>query len=86
MGYTAPSQPRVTPQYNGSCEAVGGSQRNTTEDQAAAAGRPGRRTNKDLQRARNIRNRLGRPWDHRGPAPEDAWKQRHVTVTHRRQV
>ena len=78
--------PVATPQYNGSCEAANGSQKNTTEDQAVLAGHPGRWTHKDLQRARNIRNRLGRPWGHRRPTPEDAWKQSHVTVSQRRQL
>ena len=78
--------PAATPQYNGSCEAANGSQKNTTEDQAALAGHPGRWTNRDLQRTRLIRNRLGRPWGHRGPTPEDAWKQSHVTASQRRQL
>jgi hypothetical protein len=78
--------PPRTPQYNGSCEATGGSQKNTTDDQAALAGHPRRWTYEDLQRARNIRNRLGRPWGHRGPTPEEAWRQRLVTATQRRQL
>jgi hypothetical protein len=78
--------PPRTPQYNGSCEAAGGSQKNTTEDQAALAGHPGRWTSNDLQRARNIRNRFSRPWGHRGPTPQDAWKQSHVTASQRRHL
>ena len=78
--------PPRTPQYNGSCEAANGSQKNTTEDQAALARRPGRWTSKDLQRARLIRNRYGRPWGHRGPTPEDRWKQSHVTAFQRCQL
>jgi hypothetical protein len=78
--------PARTPQYNGSCEAANGSQKNTTEDQAALAGHPGRWTSKDLQRARLIRNRYGRPWGHRGPTPEERWKQSHVTAFQRRQL
>ncbi|MFH1921722.1 MAG: hypothetical protein ABIP48_17800 [Planctomycetota bacterium] len=50
------------------------------------AGHPGRWTNKDLQRARLIRNRLGRPRGHREPTPEDAWRRRHVTVAQRRHL
>jgi transposase-like protein len=68
--------PRATPQYNGSCEAAGGSHKNITEDQAALAAHPGRWTSEDLQRARMIRNRLGRPWGHRGPTPEEVWQRR----------
>lgn len=78
--------PALTPQYNGSCEAANRSQKNTTEDQAALAGHPGRWTEKDLQRARHIRNRFGRPWGHQRPTPQQAWKQRHVTAFQRRQL
>ena len=78
--------PALTPQYNGSCEAANRSQKNTTEDQAALAGHPGRWTEKDLQRARNIRNRFGRPWGHRGPTPQEAWKHSHATAFQRRQL
>jgi hypothetical protein len=42
--YTAGSQPRATPQYNGSCEAAGGSRKKITDDQAALAAHPGRWT------------------------------------------
>jgi len=76
--------PVATPQYNGSCEAAGGSQKKTTEDQAALAAHPGRWTSQDLQRARTIRNRLGRPWGHRGPTPEEVWQSRQpITSTQR---
>ena len=56
------TSPVATPQYNGSCEAAGGSHKKITDDQAALAPHPGRWTSYDLQRARVIRNRLGRPW------------------------
>jgi putative transposase len=76
--------PHATPQYNGSCEAAGGSQKKTTEDQATLAAHPGRWTGKDLQRARTIRNRLGRPWGHRGPTPEQVWQTRQpITASQR---
>jgi transposase InsO family protein len=68
--------PPATPQYNGSCEAAGGSQQKATEHQALLAGRPGRWTSQDLRRARTLRNRLGRPFGHRGPTPDEAWEQR----------
>jgi hypothetical protein len=68
--------PPATPQYNGSCEAAGGSHKKITNDQAALAAHPGRWTTEDLQRARMIRNRLGRPWGHRGPTPEQVWQTR----------
>jgi hypothetical protein len=68
--------PRLTPQYNGSCEAANGSQKKITHDQAALSGHPGRWASEDLRRARLIRNRLGRPWGHRGPTPEQAWQTR----------
>ena len=76
--------PRATPQYNGSCEAANGSHKKITEDQAALAAHPGRWTSYDLQQARMIRNQLGRPWDHRGPTPEDVWQSRQpITSTQR---
>ena len=68
--------PVATPQYNGSCEAANGSQKKITNDQAALAAHPGRWTSNDLQQARVIRNRLGRPWGHRGPTPEQVWQSR----------
>jgi hypothetical protein len=76
--------PPATPQYNGSCEAAGGSLKKITEDQAALDAHPGRWTSDDLQRARMIRNRLGRPWGQRGPTPEDVWQSRQpITSTQR---
>jgi Spy/CpxP family protein refolding chaperone len=79
--------PRMTPQYNGSCEAANGSQKKVTEDQAALAAHPGRWTSYDLQQARMIRNRLGRPWGHRGPTPEQVWQSRlPITSTQRSQL
>jgi len=70
------SNPGATPQYNGSCEAAGGSHKKTTNDQAALTGHPGRWTSENLRRARMMRNRLGRPWGHRGPTPQEAWQRR----------
>ena len=68
--------PVATPQYNGSCEAAGGSHKKITHDQAALTGHPDRWTSEDLRRACMIRNRLGRPWGHRGLTPEEAWQRR----------
>jgi hypothetical protein len=79
--------PRATPQYNGSCEAAGGSHKKITDDQAALAAHPGRWTSKDLHQARIIRNCLGRPWGHRGPTPQDAWQTRSpITSAQRSQL
>jgi hypothetical protein len=79
--------PRATPQYNGSCEAAGGSHKKITQDQAALAAHPGRWTSQDLHQARMIRNRLGRPWGHRGPTPEQVWQTRQpVTPAQRSQL
>ncbi len=76
--------PPATPQYNGSCEAAGGSQKKTTDDQAALAAHPGHWTSRNLRHARMIRNRLGRPWSHRGPTPEEVWQSRQpITSTQR---
>jgi hypothetical protein len=79
--------PPVTPQYNGSCEAAGGSHKRMTNDQAALAAHPGRWTSGDLQRTCIIRNRLGRPWGHRGPTPEQVWQTRQpITSVQRSQL
>jgi hypothetical protein len=76
--------PRATPQYNGSCEAANGSQKKTTEDQSALDAHPGRWTSNNLQRARTIRNQLGRPWGHRGPTPEQVWQSRQPIARNQR--
>jgi hypothetical protein len=79
--------PPATPQYNGSCEAAGGSHKRMTNDQAALAAHPGCWTSRDLQRTRIIRNRLGRPWGHRGPLPEQVWQTRNpITLYQRSQL
>jgi hypothetical protein len=79
--------PGATPQYNGSCEAANGSHTKITNDQAALAGHPDHWTSKDLQRARMIRNRLGRPWGPQGPTPEGIWQRRKpITPTQRSQL
>jgi Spy/CpxP family protein refolding chaperone len=79
--------PVATPQYNGSCEAAGGSHKRMTDDQAALAAHPGHWTTSDLQQARMIRNRLGRPWGHRKPTPEQVWQSRQpLTSTQRSQL
>jgi len=79
--------PAATPQYNGSCEAAGGSHKKITDDQAALAAHPGCWSRKDLHRARMIRNCLGRPWGHRGPTPEQVWQRRKpITPTQRSQL
>ena len=76
--------PRATPQYNGSCEAAGGSQKKITNDQAALSTHPGRWTSRNLHHARMIRNRLGRPWGYRKPTPEQVWQTREsITSTQR---
>jgi hypothetical protein len=75
--------PVATPQYNGSCEAAGGSHKRMTDDQAALAAHPGHWTTSDLQQARMIRNRLGR----RKPTPEQVWQSRQpLTSTQRSQL
>jgi hypothetical protein len=68
--------PARTPQYNGACEAAGGWRKKVTEDQAILAGRPGRWTSRDMNRARTFRNCLGRPWGHKGPTPQEVWQGR----------
>ena len=76
--------PARRPQYNGACEAAGGGHKRMTDDQAVLAGRPGRWMSRDMERARTFRNRLGRPWGHKGPAPEEVWKGHRPVTQHER--
>lgn len=77
--------PPQTPSYNGACEAAGGSLKSTTEDLACLHGRSQYWATCDAERARNIRNELGRPWGHRGPTPSEAWHAREAIPAETRQ-
>ena len=79
--------PGATPQYKGSSEAAGGSHNKTANDQATLTGHPGRWTSENLRRARMMRNRLGRPWENRGPTSQEAWQIRKpITPVERSQL
>ena len=76
--------PARRPQYNGSCEAAGGSHRRLTNDQAALHCHRAW-TSSDMFRSKNIRNLLGRPWGDRGPTPEELWRSRKTITSKQRQ-
>ncbi len=77
------SPPR-TPSYNGSCEAGVGWMKTRTHHQAARAGRPGEWSCDDVEAARLEANETARPWGHRGPTPEEAWRERAPIVAEER--
>ena len=68
--------PRVTPRYNGACEAGNGSMKLRTSYEAARQGRPGRWSADDCEAARLQAFQTARPWGVRGPTPEEAWSKR----------
>ena len=70
-----PSPPRY-PQYNGACEAGGGSIKTRAHHLAARAGRPGRWTLDDVEGARLLCNELGQPGGAGGPTPVERWNTR----------
>jgi hypothetical protein len=70
-----PSPPRY-PQYNGACEAGGGSIKTRAHHLSARAGRPGRWTLDDVEGARVLGNEIGRPEGHPGPTPVERWTTR----------
>jgi transposase InsO family protein len=70
-----PSPPHY-PQYNGACEAGGGSIKTRAHHLAARAGRPGRWTLDDVEGARLLCNELGQPGGAGGPTPVERWNTR----------
>lgn len=70
-----PSPPHY-PEYNGACEAGGGSIKTRAHHLSARAGRPGRWTLGDVEGARLLSNELGRPGGAGGPTPAERWNTR----------
>lgn len=70
-----PSPPRY-PEYNGACEAGGGSIKTRAHHLSTRAGRPGRWTLDDVEGARLLSNELGQPRGAGGPAPVERWNTR----------
>lgn len=70
-----PSPPHY-PQYNGACEAGGGSIKTRAHHLAARAGRPGRWTLDDVEGARLLCNEVGQPGGAGGPTPVERWDTR----------
>jgi hypothetical protein len=68
--------PARRPQYNGGCERGGGILKGYTYQVAFNAGRPDACLPADLEQARQLTNRLSRPWGRRGPSPDDVWRAR----------
>jgi transposase InsO family protein len=69
------SPPRL-PSYNGACEAGGGAIKTRAHHLAARVGRPGEWTLDDVEGARLLCNRLGRPQGEGTQSPEDRWNTR----------
>jgi hypothetical protein len=69
------SPPR-RPQYNGGCERGGAILKGYTYQHAVCGNRAGLCRASDLEPARQLANRLTRPWGHRGPSPDDVWQAR----------
>ncbi len=70
-----PSPPRY-PEYNGACEAGGGSIKTRAHHLSTRAGRPGRWTLDDVEGARLLSNELGQPGGAGGPTPAERWNSR----------
>jgi hypothetical protein len=68
--------PKVTPSYNGSCEAGIGSLKTRAHYLAAFYDRPGQWTCDDVEAARVMANETARPWGLDGPNPTQKWCQR----------
>jgi hypothetical protein len=77
--------PRVTPSYNGACEAGNGSMKVRTSYEAARNGRPTRWSVDDCEAARLQALRTARPWGVTGPTPEQVWSQREPITAELRQ-
>jgi transposase InsO family protein len=68
--------PSYTPEYNGACEAGGGSVKTRAHHIAAANGRESCWSADDVAAALLEANETTRPWGPRGPTPGMAWRQR----------
>jgi transposase InsO family protein len=68
--------PPCHPQYNGALERSNGTLKTYTDRRAIAEQHPFRWTSENVESARQLANRLSRPWGHRGQTPEQAWQAR----------
>ena len=73
--------PKRRPQYNGAIERGNSTHKVYTHQQAVSEDHPRYWTTANLDAARQLSNTISRPWGHRGPSPEEAWKQREP-ITH----
>ena len=64
------------PQYNGQLERSNAINKTYTHQHAVAEGHPQQWTGEDLNAARQLTNRISRPWGARGPTPEERWTMR----------
>jgi transposase InsO family protein len=70
--YSPPGEPG----YNGAIESSIGSLKKRTQHAAYLAGHAGAWTTADVDRARELANRLARPRGSEGPSPEQSWESR----------
>jgi transposase InsO family protein len=75
-GVTPLYSPPRTPRYNGAAEAGIGGLKARIQRLATVAGRAGRWTCEDVERARCLGNAHGRPFGRDEPTPDEAWARR----------
>ena len=78
--------PVRTPQYNGALERSNGTLKTYTGLHAIREDHPFQWTSEDVEHARQLANTISRPWGHKGPTPEEAWKAREPIDTDRRRA
>ena len=64
------------PQYNGQLERSNAINKTYTHHHAVAEGHPHQWTGEDLEAARQLTNRISRPWGAKGPTPDERWAMR----------
>ena len=76
--------PKRRPQYNGALERANSTHKTYTHQRAVTAGHPHFWTSADLEAARQLANRITRPWGCQGQSPEQSWEARQpVTAAER---
>jgi hypothetical protein len=68
--------PKRRPQYNGALERANSTHKVYTHQQAVTEDHPRYWTTANLDAARQLANSITRPWGHRGPTPNEVWRQR----------
>jgi transposase InsO family protein len=68
--------PPLHPAYNGAVERSNGVLKTYTQQHAVREQHPFRWTSDDVEAARQLANTLSRPWGHRRPTPDAAWRAR----------